>query len=626
MSSKITLLICLLCVTGCNDSDDKPNQAPTAKIIHPQSALSLESLLITSQISDTENDTMSANWELTSDAGINLRFSDVTEITYDIPLVTTDTQYSISLTVTDSEGNTTSTTSSFIVPAIEIDFVLPFGAISQRYVDVQATLNNIANSEIGFSWQLSGNNNYSLTSISPSRVRFFASKPLTSEYDPSDVRGTEYVRGEGITEEVPIKLSIVHDDTTIDFDTVVNIKPIQDTQAWPEHIINQEVSYSSSITTAFPSDVLLKTQHCVVTDDEEKREFDYNQDGINDYFCSTENALYFYLSEKQDNDTHFIESLISNTPHSQYADLVNFNHGIPKLVLIENLKEIITLDFNLSINHFNRKQVFQLEDNVLQYSFAEVDNKLFLAYSIPNARTSTPIIKVFDFTEISLSPLATLQLDGYSVGMSDLIVTNIDEQGKDEILLQTESLLGLTSSVKKLFVLKAPYIDFIESPFWFTNIYRENIDEDPFLEWLGIKGADIAHNDLKGGFLVHLSLDSNDAVSHEILKNYYTDLFFKFRAISTDLHLNQDELIDNTTSYVTYDTYQYPSDAYITYTLANQKRVLITSQKMDAYYAGQANILGFEDVDNDGDLDIKLGDQNGVAFTWLENINGYPIN
>ncbi len=631
MHYKLLIITLFFTLFGCGES----HKAPVANITLPATTLSFQSIIIAS---DTENDSATYSWHLTSDTGLDLHFTDITKVAYEIPPATTDTQYTVLLNVEDNKGNQTSTTKNFTVPAITVDFSLPFGATSQRYVDIEANISNINDDDVELLWELSSDNNYPLSTISQKRVRFFAEKPLTTEYDANENRGAEFFRGAGQEEDVNVKLSITHEGNKVDFSEVININAIQNITPWPVHdviIDDNSNSYGSYGVTIIGFNGLLTT-NCLNNKQSTKIAVDYNQDDLDDYFCFINNSLYFYLSGEQVNDSGSSELffnpdddflVISNNEYLDNAILMDFNDDqMPELVLIDKLKNIMILSFNAQTNQLEQNQAFQLNEDVYSYNFIELDNKLFLAYSSAGEESNTPIVKVFDFNSFSLQELSEMQLDAYTLSMKDLVVSNIDEQGKAEILIETESEIGLNSTFKSLHILKDPYVNAIKLPFLFTDIYRENIDDDEFEEWLGIRGMPIAQDNLKAAFLLYLSFDSNDEISTTVLENYYSDLFFNYQAIPTRLDLNQDGELENLIMYVSYEGDDFINDIYLTYTLANQQRMLITTiPTIDGTYSETSYPIGVADMDNDGDLDIKMGIRS-TATHWLENINGYPLN
>ena len=150
MHLKIMLIALIFTLVGCGSSDE--STAPTVKINAPTSALSLEQLTFTANVSLSEGDTSSLHWQLSSDAGESIELNDVALFDYTVPLTLVDTTYTLSLTATDTSNNTSTTSVNFTVPAVEVTYTLPFDAISQRYIDVVADVNNIASAQIDYTY------------------------------------------------------------------------------------------------------------------------------------------------------------------------------------------------------------------------------------------------------------------------------------------------------------------------------------------------------------------------------------------------------------------------------------------------------------------------------------------
>lgn len=643
MLYKYFFFVLIISLSGCKSSDE--NSAPTVELSIPALVFSLEQVTFTANINDPENDTVNLRWQLTSDAGENVELNDAIQFDYTVPLISTNTIYQLVLTATDASGNVTTVNASFTVPAVEVEFTLPFDAVSQRYVDVIADVSNISAEQVEFQWSFSSDTNYPVTNITPQRIRFFAAKELTEEYEPNDVRGPEYVRGEGVYENVSLLLTVSNSDESLSFEKPITIKPFQQITPWPEHekiIENSKVSEKKVKNNAVES-----LNNCSDFASSIQQLFDYNQDGTDDIFCAYNEKVYFYLSKiDQTGDVVFIESFIIDAyrtiSETMLLDLTN--DAIPELIFIKGeaidySQSILTsLRFNQSTQAIEQNEHWQFLSYEYNAKLTSTGERLLLAYFDTKSNSALNVL-TFSLNDPSLPLLTSLELlDCSMCDIEEFTVSDIGEQGVKKVLLGILEF-WFPFRQKSLYIIDETFENYSRYPRPLTEIRRENIDDDPFLEWLVIEGEYQGVDFFKPKFKKHLSLSPSGDIQTTLLENYYVDLYFNFYPQSVITNVNHDDHADTLTKQVNYraiglaferiDEY----DSLITFSLnGNDKQVLVTSMQNKKFdvLGMRPGPLKVEDIDNDGDLDIvfdvSFGESNTIVTVWLENINGYPFN
>ncbi len=661
MFYKLLLLTAVLTLFGCNNSDKKDNLPAIVEINLPHSPISLQTISLSASIKDPENQNTTQTWQLSSTNGVEVSANSET-LEFIIPFTTIDTLYSVTLIVIDSEGNKTTTSESFSVPAVSVEFSIPFGAISQRYIDVEANISNIQIDKINSDWEIISENEYPLKKITPSRIRFLAEKPLSEEYSPNPTK-PEYNRGEAISEEVTVNFTISYNNDETTFTDVLTIEPIQAISYWPLHeVLTSENSPKNTLSKLSTKNKIknntarfneTEVANCLNRISSHKQYFDYNQDEIDDVFCSKEHSsswqdtaylkkdtVYFYLSERQQNgDIKYSESIIKTASSILGSVLIDFNNDlVPELVLEDKLdnnnSSVIALLFNQQNKQFTQETIFEFNQEIISHGFVATDNKLFMIKETPLDGNLELI--TFDYNSLPLQPINLLELPKLvntgraTEGIETFISSNIDEQGKDELLMK----ISYTSSyfdkaLYSLYIVSAPYTSYesYSSQHYFSNIYQENIDDDDYLEWIGIED-EFLNNGItpKAAFKRHLSLNNNGGPISSILDNYFADIFFEFRANSFSIDINQDGQLDLLTHYTPYNEFDPSAHLYLTYSLQNKKQILLTPLKAEYHNYS----IDIKDMDKDGDLDIALitysSENKQKVVAWLENINGYPFN
>ncbi len=658
---RFALVFISFILLGCSGSDDNTeevNLPPVIELQAPSSALSLEQVTITVEVTDPENDTVSLLWQLSSDAGFNMEHAGVDELSYQIPLTPVDTTYTVTLVATDSHGNQASESSTFTVPALDVSFTLPFDAISQRYVDTEAQLLNIASTDVDYSWQISQGSDYPLSSITPNRVRFFAAKELTEDYNP-DVE-PEYTRGEGSTEELVLTLTVSGESTSIDFDNTITVQPIQKLTLWPEHIVTQVSSTTASVAeysnvqangskdNGSKSNAIERLNSSEVADNCLSREtttqkyFDYNQNGIDDVFCTYGDTLYFYLSDIDSaGKTTYTESVvIESQVLTEYSELIDLDkNGIPELVLAVGpgyVGTLISLTYNSSSYSFDEKELIDIGYGTKDYRLTEANGILSMAIRINGQQISTGLatdyIKalIFDVKGEVFNKTDEFEVvECLNCVLVTLAVGDLSGQGVDELLIENRefSTYGPLNFHNRVSIISGDYTKLAAFPMFFREVYQEDVNGDGTLEWVGIteiyKDVDtfIPYDKL------HLTLSQDGEPKTEVLESYYSELFFNYGSESYAADLNQDEQLDEFTKLSYYEEDYYQKDRFYSYTLAgSDKRVLISTESYDTI---RDDFIGLEDMNNNGYLDLKFGQvsENNIetVTSWLENVAGYPF-
>ncbi|ABV38497.1 hypothetical protein Ssed_3893 [Shewanella sediminis HAW-EB3] len=634
---RFALVFISFILLGCSGSDDNTeevNLPPVIELQAPSSALSLEQVTITAQVTDPENDTVSLLWHLSSDAGLDMEVVDVNELSYQIPLTSVDTAYTVTLVATDSHGNQASESSTFTVPALDVSFTQPFDAISQRYVDTEANLLNIASTDIIYGWGIS---QYPLTIIAPNRVRFFAAKELTEEYDPN--AEPERIRGEGITEDLLLTLTVSDGSTSIDFDKTIIVQPIQKLTSWPEHIVSAEMQATITAATINSLEVI---DNCLSRENTVKNYFDYNQNGVDDVFCTYSDTLYFYLSDIDSaGKTIYTESVvIENQVLTEYSELIDLDkNGIPELVLAVGpgyVGTLISLTYNSSSHSFDEKELIDIGYSAKDYRLTEANGILSMAIRIDGQQISTGLatdyIKalIFDAKGEELKKTDEFEVvECLDCVLVTLAVGDLSGQGVDELLIENResSIYGPSNFHNRVSTISGDYTKLSAFPMFFREVYQEDIHDDGTLEWVGVtetyKDVGIFIPDYK----LHLTLDQEGEPNTEVLESYYSDLFFNYGSESYAADLNQDEQLDEFTKLSYYEEDYYQKDRFYSYTLAgSDKRVLISTESYDTI---RDDFIGLEDMNNNGYLDLKFGQvsENNIetVTSWLENVEGYPF-
>ncbi len=646
----------LLGCSGSDDNSEEVNLPPVIELQAPSSALSLEQVTITAQVTDPENDTVSLIWNLSSDAGLNMEHAGIDELGYQIPLTPVDTTYTVTLVATDSHGNQASKSSTFTVAALDVSFTLPFDAISQRYVDTEAQVLNIASTDIIYGWGIS---QYPLTIIAPNRVRFFAAKELTEEYDPN--AEPERIRGEGISEEFVLTLTVSDESTSIDFAKTIIVQPIQKLTAWPEHIVTQQTPSSTASVTEYSNvqingskdngsksngveriDSSEVVDNCLSRESTTKKYFDYNQDGIDDVFCTYGDTLYFYLSDidSAGETTHTESVIIENQVLTEYSELIDLdNNSIPELVLAVGpgyVGTLISLTYNSSSQAFDEKELIDTGYAAKDYRLTEANGILSMAIRINGKMVSTGMatdyIKalIFDAMGEELKQINEFEIvECVDCILVTLAVSDLSGQGVDELLIENResSIYGPSNFHNRVSAISGDYTKLAAFPMFFRDVYREDIHDDASLEWIGITETYKDVGKFIPEFMLYLMLDQDGEPKTEVLESYYSELFFNYESESYAVDLNQDKQLDEFTKLSYYEEDYYQKDRFYSYTLADSdKRVLISTESYDST---TDSFIGLEDMNNNGYLDLKFGqvseDNIETVTSWLENVAGYPF-
>ncbi len=634
---RFALVVISFILSGCSGSDDNTeeiNLPPVIELQAPSSALSLEQLTITAQVTDPENDSVSLSWQLTSNAGFSMSLENTTELNYLVPFTKIDTAYTVTLLAEDSQGNQTTQSAEFTVAALEVDFSLPFGAVTQRYIDVEANLRNISTGNLSYQWQVSEGSQYPLIEPESRRVRFYAAKGLSEDYNPDS--SPEYRRGLGITEEMKLTFSMSHESETHSFDKTFTIQPIQQLPEWPLHTVPAKDSVAKGLANNVIQANAEQSDNCLNRDNAVKHNFDFNQDGIDDIFCSTNYYLYFYLSNVSSTDeiTYTEQVLINNHLLAGNTELIDLNQdGIPALVLADGTN-LISFSFDASTLVMVEKKLLDLGYYPRSYQLAEKNDTLSMAIDIydheENGKYQIYQIKalIFDIKASELRKTNDISI-AYCMEcwVQSVIVDDLGGQTGDELIIVHSELRvnGPTGHNSKLNVVSSDYTKVIEFGAFHT-IYQEDIDNDSTLELVGFTEAYWGGGQSSYGLKLLLSLDQNDEPQKIVLKSYYNDILFDYAAIPNEIDINQDGKLDKYFKNKHIDNYYKKMDLIHVYLLADSDREVLIART--PYGVPIDDFIGLADMNNNGHLDIKFGhinDNQEVVTSWLENEAGYPF-
>ena len=652
----IALISALSTLTACGGSSDSgdtlvTNLAPTLTLQVPDSALSMQALSLTATAVDPEKDPVTLNWKLQPGDGVAIEQQGAT-FDFVVPLTKEDDQYNLEVTATDSKGNSTRASKSFTVPAITVDFSLPFDAVSQRYIDIQANITNLAESA-KYQWQFAGEISYPLTGSNTTKARFYAEAPLTKSYDPNDNQGPNYVRGVGITQDVDLKFTVTNNEQHLDFNHNIQIKPFEDVTLWPEHTVAATIA--KQLLSNHENDPN-SSDSCMMKTETLKLHYDFTKDEVDDVLCTDDEKLYFYTSNKNGSDQPtYDETLIDGievcSQDSDEAKLIDLNNDstpelvISTLVSLEGFSNkycmaLSSASYNANTHTFDSANITTLDKTISSYRLLKNNNQLLFAYyNPPTGAYDAPLAQIIAFNLSVPQPVIETSLELKVESSYDTLVSfeqnDVDEIGTAELILLTKNTNYPIVKHDGLFVIQDDLIDY--SHYNAINIHRENIDDDSFLEWVGYDfwthpaGFDL---DPKLETKVHLTLDANQKLLATVIESYAKDIYFPFKSRDTVSDINSDGRSDKLTQYGWYHLNDEPQahDIYVTYTLADTARqVLVSSmENKKGEFNSRAYPVGILDMDNDGDLDIQIGsiaaDGKITVTSWLENKQGYPLN
>ncbi|ABV38496.1 hypothetical protein Ssed_3892 [Shewanella sediminis HAW-EB3] len=634
----VVISFILLGCSGSDDSSEEVNLPPVIELQAPSSALSLEQLTITAQVTDPENDSVSLSWQLTSNAGFSMSLENTTELNYLVPFTKIDTAYTVTLLAEDSQGNQTTLSSEFTVAALAVDFSLPFGAVTQRHIDVEANIRNIATENLSYQWRVSQGSEYPLIEPESRRVRFYAAKGLTEDYNPDS--SPEYRRGLGITEEMQLTFSISHEGETLNFDKAFTIQPIQKVPEWPLHTVPAKDSVAKGLANNVIQANAEQSDNCLNKDNAVKHNFDFNQDGVDDIFCSSYtyySNLYFYLSNVSSTDEiTYTESILIGKRRRLVgnAELIDLNQdGIPVLVLVVGTN-LISFSFDASTLSMVEKELIDLDYYPESYQLAEKDGTLSMAIEIYDhldlGKYLIYQIKalIFDIKEPELRKTNEISI-AYCMEcwVQSAIINDLGGQTGDELIIVHSELRvnGPTGHNSKLNVVSPDYTKVIEFGAFHT-VYQEDIDNDSTLELVGFTEAYWGGGQSSYGLKLLLSLDQNEEPLNIVLKSYYNDILFDYAAVPNEIDINQDGKLDKYFKNKHIDNYYKKMDLIHVYRLADSDREVLIART--PYGVPIDDFIGLADMNNDGYLDIKFGhinDNQEVVTSWLENEAGYPF-
>lgn len=656
--------------SGSDADSDSINLAPKVELIAPSSALSLEQVVITAQVSDPENDKVSLTWTLTSTDGISSTAIDVTELKVAIPFTQVETSYTATLVAKDTQGNSTTASKTFTVAPLSVSFDMPFGAVSQRYVDVEAKLTNIASDNLKYEWTVNSGSDYPLTAADTHRLRFYAAKQLTEGYSADLLE--EYRSGEGVNEEMRLSLTLSQGEESLTLTHGLTIAPIEQAPEWPLHEIVAKPAQASTPKYANWVSTQPKTESedCLTQNDASKKSFDFNLDGHVDSFCmyktndSSDGILYFYLSEVNSaGEVTYSKAELNDdfiVPELDGAALVYSSpDDVPTLVLLgaERLEDsnnfynynnfLVSFSFDassLSMVKTRHSRLDYIPERIDDYIIIEKNGVLALVvmeiYGLSSGgKGNTYYFKslIFDYSQANMLVTHTKELDhfGYMIGYGDsslkaALFTDIDGEQGDELLVLTHETdqSRYFDGFDKVYILSQDFsvVSRLGHDMDYVSLVFEDVDLDPYPDLIGSKiHLGIFVDEIYDGPKVMLTLGNDGDIKETVINNGQDTLF--------DFTGNGSTSVDNdNVESIALKRYYHPKVGKVQciYSLFASNRSLVVARSSSLLMSDWRGNKKFDvtivDMDNDADLDIRFTSKhdNGTSY-WLQNVSGYPL-
>ncbi|MDE3272566.1 hypothetical protein [Pseudoalteromonas sp. G4] len=584
-------------------------------------------------------------------------------LAYAFPLFTESANYKLMLNAASLQGqNLVSLTNTISIDPIAVSFELPFDAITRRLVDVKANIENIDLIHATTSWQFTDETNYPLTAINKQRVRFFAEKYLTEEHDPADTSPMQ--KGQGINQDIDLTFKLnftsLGVEQILEFPTSFTIKPIEQIVKWPLHDMPQSTAQAAMDYVKDISAVARDTDNVSALAEnapcEEYLSFDFNTDNQPDYLCGEQGNINYYQSVGdgfslatlgQYDVLKFYGYKSSGKPNSALFD--TDQDGLPELYTVINDKELVQFKYNGETQVFDKTLISQLEfiDPVryvfafgyyeYYYDFAHQGDRFAFAYGhITYSESDNSVLTFQEFNVAdTFQPVKSIQLIEPSLLYTrrDLNINHIDYLYPDHAgNYQLTAVLNLDGQYDNVVSHRIAVIntDFTNvhlfpeafSPFQ-TRI--EDFDQDGKNElvaeyWEPYAYAYFPEIEASYGFTAKFELNNGQAEMTVLDSVMQTQLLLDHHPFNHDT-----VLLDNMSKVTEYEeNFQEPwvdfwSQYIAFHTLENQETFIAQTN------ANLSEIYAFEDVDNDGDLDMVFGDEDKVYY-WAENVNGYPID
>lgn len=531
-------------------------------------------------------------------------------LVYKFPIHKEKTPYQLKLEVYNAGQKIIENISSFEIDPISVSFELPFNSISMRYIDVIAKVENIAENNLSSNLLLS-NPEYQIETLASNHIRFFAHKKYTTDNGKENKP-----QGDGYSEEISALFTFNNEEYTFDF----SIQPFQSAPIWP---VRQSATNLQHLNTNKPS---IDVDKCLNGDEHNIELFkhDFNDDGIDDFYCVDESGsdyvLYFYLSQGTDS---YLEQIVSTDLYRNYANylLANPNDEKPYFLAVDSQRNIMLFEYNTTNQNVELKNIFPTESE-LGYSkgfyFSATNNGFLLGLTYPENDYddlygyADYTISISDFTYFENDLIENKNIILEKVDFSNFIelaYDDVNEDGISELVFHfSDKELDVKPSERLILINNnfSKSIDFGE----FHTISRQNIDEDPYQEIIaegfvivGSKPLD-SYKHWKSTGKSHLTLNELGEKQVNKLEDFLNnDLFFYFYSIDYPIDPNSDLAL------LIYQPYSNEKNSP-PYTTLN-KHVLIRNEQIP---------IDLKDRDADGDLDLVIDNS-----TWIENPNGYPI-
>lgn len=584
-------------------------------------------------------------------------------LAYAFPLFTESANYKLMLNAASLQGqNLVSLTNTISIDPIAVSFELPFDAITRRLVDVKANIENIDLTHATTSWQFTDETNYPLTAMNKQRVRFFAEKYLTEEHDPADTSPMQ--KGQGINQDIDLafklKFTSLGGEQILEFPTSFTIKPIEQLEEWPLKEMDQSTAqaamdYVQTISTAAQSaenvSTLAENAPC-----EEYLSFDFNTDNQPDYLCGEQGNINYYQSV---GDGFSLATLgqydvlkFYGYRHNGQSNSALFDtdqDGLPELYTVINDKELAQFKYNSETQEFEQTLISQLEfidpvsyvtgfDNYgYYYNFAHKGDRFAFAYGhITYSESDNSVLTFQEFNVAdTFQPVKSIQLFEPSLLYTrrDLNINHIDYLYPDHagnyqltVVLNRDGYYSNVVS-HRIAVINTDFTNVHLFPDAFSPFQTriEDFDKDGKNElvaeyWEPYAYAYFPEFEASYGFTAKFELNNGQPEMTVLDSVMQTQLLLDHHPFNYDTLLLDN--MSKVTSYV--ENFQEPWADYLFqyisfHTLDNQETFIAQTN------INPSQIYAFEDVDNDGDLDMVFGDEDKVYY-WAENVNGYPID
>ena len=540
------------------------------------------------------------------------------------------------------------------IPTVSVSFDVPYEPISLRYVVVNAAFENLDSQDVDLQWQITNSEDLTLENANTANLQFLASKQLslTSNTDRFDAE-----------QNIPLSLTLSKNKETLNvYNTSLTIQAVEKLPVWPRHEIVQKTNKTKIKNKA---DITDDNSELNCTNDpnfeqSSIKKADFNLDGFDDYFCLSgeypSQTLNYYQSVTENNYQAPI-TLLSNTKYEsevfdsiQFFDINNNNYPeifIPQQLIADDSNETIHYYFSIeqfeydktndSIrkNHILNSPVFTSVRKIL---YQQINENFYFAFNYTNASqidfgTTYPlIVNKSDIDNGTLSNPHDVLVTNCDALCRDYTLesNDIDGDGTNELLFSYSYTEHAGPHYQALFI-STNNGDSFDDGSTCRFITRENIDEDNHLEWI----CKFGWWDITSEYLITI-IDGE--VQLKLLTDYTADLFFNHGFHSKQQDINNDQILDEIiyTEYYLDGTFSiYTSGSYIFYQPgSSQQRILLNrycsktydsdSTRCGSSYGssgiGWGSTVIFEDMDKDGDIDIKVDDEY-----WLENIESIPI-